>query len=39
MSAQVAEDEDYQLRYEIVAGINVAKESARWAAREMYRYG
>jgi hypothetical protein len=28
MSAQVAEDEDYQLRYEVVAGIDVAKESA-----------
>ena len=28
MSAQVVEDEDYQLRYEIVAGIDVAKESA-----------
>jgi transposase len=28
MSAQVAEDEDYQLRYEIVAGIGVAEESA-----------
>ena len=27
MSAQVAVDEDYQLRYEIVAGIDVAKES------------
>jgi hypothetical protein len=28
MSAQVLEDEDYQLRYEIAAGIDVAKESA-----------
>jgi hypothetical protein len=28
MSAQVVEDEDYQLRYEIAAGIDVAKESA-----------
>jgi hypothetical protein len=28
MSAQVAVDEDYQLRYEVVAGIDVAKESA-----------
>jgi transposase len=28
MSTQVVEDEDYQLRYEIVAGIDVAKESA-----------
>jgi hypothetical protein len=28
MSAQVAEDEDCQLRYEVVAGIDVAKESA-----------
>jgi transposase len=28
MSAQVVEDEDYQLRYEKVAGIDVAKESA-----------
>src|SRR6185312_11485186 len=28
MSAQVAVDEDYQLRYEIAAGIDVAKESA-----------
>jgi len=28
MSAQVAVDEDYQLRYEIVAGTGVAKESA-----------
>ena len=28
MSAQVVEDEDYQLRYEIVAGIDVAKDSA-----------
>jgi transposase len=28
MGAQVVEDEDYQLRYEIVAGIDVAKESA-----------
>ena len=26
MSAQVVEDEDYQLRYEIVAGIDVAKD-------------
>ena len=28
MSAQVVEDEDCQLRYEVVAGIDVAKESA-----------
>ena len=28
MSAQVVEDEDYQLRHEVVAGIDVAKESA-----------
>ena len=28
MSAQVVEDEDYQLRYEVVAGTGVAKESA-----------
>ena len=28
MSALVVEDEDYQLRYEVVAGIDVAKESA-----------
>jgi hypothetical protein len=28
MSAQVVEDEDYQLRYEIAAGIDVAKDSA-----------
>jgi transposase len=28
MSAQVVEDEDYHLRYEVVAGIDVAKESA-----------
>ena len=28
MSAQVVDDEDYQLRYEVVAGIDVAKESA-----------
>ena len=28
MSAQVVEDEDYQLHYEKVAGIDVAKESA-----------
>jgi hypothetical protein len=28
MSAQVVEDEDYQLRYEIVAGTGVAKEPA-----------
>ncbi len=28
MSAQVVEDEDYQLRYEVVAGIDVAKASA-----------
>lgn len=28
MSAQVVEDEDYQLRYEVVAGVDVAKESA-----------
>ncbi len=28
MSAQVVEDEDYQLRYEVVAGIDVAKDSA-----------
>jgi len=28
MSAQVVEDEDYQLRYEVAAGIDVAKEPA-----------
>ncbi len=28
MNAQVVEDEDYQLRYEVAAGIDVAKESA-----------
>jgi hypothetical protein len=28
MSAQVVEDEDYQLRYEVAAGVDVAKESA-----------
>jgi len=28
MSAQVVEEEDCQLRYEVVAGIDVAKESA-----------
>jgi hypothetical protein len=28
MSAHVVEDEDYQLRYEVVAGTGVAKESA-----------
>jgi len=28
ISAQVVEDEDYQLRCEVVAGIDVAKESA-----------
>ena len=28
LSAQVVEDEDYQLRYEVAAGIDVAKESA-----------
>ena len=28
MSAQVVEDEDYQLRYEVVAGVDVAKDSA-----------
>jgi hypothetical protein len=28
MSAQVVEDEDYQLRYEVAAGIDVARESA-----------
>ena len=33
MSAQVVEDEDYQLRYEVVAGIDVAKESAVVCAR------
>ncbi len=33
MSAQVVEDEDYQLRYEIVAGIDVAKESAAVCVR------
>ena len=27
MSAQVVEDEDYQLRYEVAAGIDVAKDS------------
>jgi hypothetical protein len=31
MSAQVVEDEAYQLRYEIVAGIDVAKESGSCA--------
>jgi hypothetical protein len=33
MSAQVAEDEDYQLHYEKVAGIDVAKESAAVCVR------
>ena len=33
MSAQVVEDKDYQLRYEIAAGIDVAKESAVVCAR------
>jgi transposase len=33
MSAQVVEDEDYQLRYERVAGIDVAKESAAVCVR------
>ena len=33
MNAQVVEDEDYQLRDEIVAGIDVAKESAAVCAR------
>ena len=33
MPAQVIEDEDYQLRYERVAGIDVAKESAVVCAR------
>jgi hypothetical protein len=33
MSAQVVEDEDYQLRYEIVAGTGVAKESAAVCVR------
>jgi hypothetical protein len=28
MSAQVVEDEEYQLRYEVAAGVDVAKESA-----------
>ena len=28
MSAQVVEDEDYQLRYEVAAGIDAAKDSA-----------
>ena len=28
MSAQVVEDEDYQLRYEVVAGLDLAKDSA-----------
>ena len=28
MSAQVAVDEDYQLRYEVAAGVDVAKDSA-----------
>jgi hypothetical protein len=28
MSAQVVQDEDYQLRYEVAAGIDVAKKSA-----------
>jgi hypothetical protein len=27
MSAQVVADEDYQLRYEVAAGVDVAKES------------
>jgi transposase len=27
MSAQVVEDEDYQLRYEVAAGVDVAKDS------------
>ena len=35
MSAQVVEDEDYQLRYEIAAGIDVAKESAVECASRM----
>jgi len=33
MSAQVVEDEDYQLRYEIVAGIDVAKASGMVCTR------
>jgi transposase len=33
MSAQVVEDEDYQLHYEKVAGIDVAKESAAVCVR------
>lgn len=40
MSAQVVEDEDYQLRYEIVAGIDVAKETnARSAWAEVSSFG
>ena len=39
MSAQVVEDEDYQLRYEIVAGIDVAKESAVVCVRMPRRRG
>ena len=37
MSAQVVEDEDYQLRYEVVAGIDVAKESAVVCVRMPWR--
>ena len=33
LSAQVVEDEDYQLRYEVAAGAGVAKESAVVCAR------
>ena len=33
MSAQVVEDEDYQLHYEKVAGIDVTKESAAVCVR------
>jgi hypothetical protein len=33
LSAQVVEDEDYQLRYKVAAGIDVAKESAVVCAR------
>ena len=39
MSAQVVEDEDYQLRYEIVAGIDAAKESAVVCVRMPRRRG
>jgi len=39
MSAQVVEDEDYQLHYEKVAGIDVAKESAAVCTRLPRRRG